>query len=51
MSEDICFEQDMIGSAEVVELGSASDKTRGIPLFLGVFDGGLNWPNIFNWQN
>jgi hypothetical protein len=51
MSEDICVEQDIVGFAEVVELGTASDKTRGIPIFLGLLDGGLNWPNVFQWQS
>jgi hypothetical protein len=51
MSDDNCADQGVLGSSELVELGSASKKTRGLPVFLGLFDGGLNWPNIFTWQS
>jgi hypothetical protein len=47
MSETISSEEQKTEQAGVVELGTASEQTRGSPSLMGVLDGGIIWPLIF----
>ena len=50
MSEMISIDEQTTEQAGVVELGSASEETRGSATFLGLLDGGLSWPFIFYFR-
>jgi hypothetical protein len=47
MSETISNEEQKTEQTGVVELGTASEQTRGSPALLGILDGGVIWPLIF----
>lgn len=47
MSETISIEEQGEESAGVVELGTASEQTRGSAAIIGIWDGSLSWPLVF----
>lgn len=48
MSEAISIAEQKAEPAEVVvDLGTASEKTRGAMTMFGILDGGLYWPFLF----
>lgn len=47
MSETISIEEEQAEPASVVELGTASEKTRGMILPWGILDTIPVWPHIF----
>jgi hypothetical protein len=50
MSETISTDEQMVEPTGVVELGTASEKTRGSTFVLSLLDGGLNYPYIFHYR-
>ena len=51
MSETISIAEQKAEPAEVVvDLGTASEKTRGSATIFGLLDGGLYWPFIFVYR-
>lgn len=47
MSEAISIEEQQAEPTSVVELGTASEKTRGTSVLFGLFDPYPAWPFIF----
>lgn len=47
MSEMISMDEQIVERAGVVELGSASEKTRGSSAFFVLLDGIVAWPYIY----
>ena len=51
MSETTSIDEQTVEQADrVVDLGTASEKTRGSVTILGLLDGGLQWPFIFVYR-
>jgi hypothetical protein len=50
MSETTSIQEQSVEEAGVVELGTASEQTRGSVAMLGLLDGGLYWPFIFVYR-
>lgn len=49
MRETISIEEQQTEQTGVVELGTASEQTRGSPSLIGILDGGIIWPLVF-WR-
>lgn len=50
MSETTSNREQMVEASGVVELGTASEQTRGSATTFGLLDGGLNFPFIFVYR-
>lgn len=50
MSETISIEEQKVEQGCVVELGTASEQTRGSVTIFGLLDGSLEWPFIFVYR-